>query len=137
MRLIPEAECEDRRVYRIESRNLRIGVFRRETGAFVGMRTKFGHVYAFPEIHWDRDGTVRGMEPLDEWVPAEISLEDLLPGTLCGNCGRPVVWEQPYQQNPQWVHVNPGECCEVLPHAIRNDALERYLVELEKRYLEE
>lgn len=136
LRLIPEEECEDRRVYKIKSRNLRLGVFRKETGVFVGLRTKFGHVYAFSEIHWDHDGTVRAMEPLDEFLPVEIPLCELMPGALCGNCGKPVAWDQPYPQNPRWVHVNPGECCDILPHSIRNDALEEFLTGLEKKYFE-
>ena len=65
--MIPRAECKDRFLYRIHSRNLVFGVFRAATGGFIGLRTKFGSVYAFEEYHWENESfaTVRPEELLE------------------------------------------------------------------------
>jgi len=76
---VPKAECKDRRLYRIQSRNLRLGVFKAASGGFLGLRTKFGSTYVFEEFHWDNGepyGTVLPQEELLEELPAGVSNEE-------------------------------------------------------------
>ena len=43
------AHCKDQWLYRIRSRNLTLGVFRKDQNGFVGIREKFGYEYLFVE----------------------------------------------------------------------------------------
>ena len=73
---IPLIKCEDRKIYRIHSRNLSVGVYRASTKGFIGIRSKFEAVYLFEEYHWDvgpPNGTVKPKEVIGE-LPANIKL---------------------------------------------------------------
>lgn len=61
------------RVYRLNCRNLRIGVFDGEDG-FIGIRTKFGNRFLDLEHHWDRGmhGTVANATNMDISLPEDI-----------------------------------------------------------------
>ena len=77
MELIPIDQCKHRGVYRIECRNLGIGVYDEETKGFTGIRSKFGSQYLFEEYHWDTGaphGTVDGTEYLHQ-LPDDIELK--------------------------------------------------------------
>lgn len=50
---IPLEQCIHGITYKLHSRNLRIGVYDKQTKGFVGIRTKFGFRYLFTEYHWD------------------------------------------------------------------------------------
>jgi hypothetical protein len=58
---IPIAQCEDRKVYRVWARNIKIGVYlkgKREFNGsdwfgFYGIREKFGSRFIDSENHWD------------------------------------------------------------------------------------
>ncbi|MGH2568747.1 MAG: hypothetical protein ACRDGA_10430 [Bacteroidota bacterium] len=72
-------KCEDQWLYRIASRNLRAGVFRKDRNGFVGIREKFGQEFLFVEFHWDTGeplGTVKPLQQL-ELCPIENLDEDL------------------------------------------------------------
>jgi len=76
---IPKADCKDRKLYRIKSRNLAIGVFRAATGGFLGLRTKFGSTFVDEEFHWDNGepyGTVDPQEELPEELPSGVPNEE-------------------------------------------------------------
>lgn len=65
------------RVYKLESRNLRLGVWDGKR-SFIGVRTKFGSRFLDEEDHWDVDehfGTVSDATDTGRDVPPEISLE--------------------------------------------------------------
>ena len=62
-------ELVDGKVYRLNSRNLSIGVYNSEHKGFVGIRTKFGSRFLDEEIEWDADthyGTARALECIGE-----------------------------------------------------------------------
>lgn len=87
---IPLENCRNRGVYRIDSRNLTIGVFDEIHQSFIGIREKFGSRYLFAEYHWDTGapfGTVRPQEMLTE-LPDGIELRER-EETVCGwgGCG--------------------------------------------------
>ena len=66
---IPLTECKHGYLYRINSRNLRFGVFNENSKGFVGIREKFHNRYLFIEFHWDTGapfGTVHPKELLEE-----------------------------------------------------------------------
>ena len=69
------AECVDRGVYRISSRNLSIGVYQKETKGFIGIRTKFGARYLATEFHWDTGEPFGTVTPIAQIgvLPAGIS----------------------------------------------------------------
>ena len=74
---IPLDKCIYRHLYRIHSRNLKVGVFDGKTG-FIGIRLKFGFKYLFTEYHWDQGppyGTVQPQEDLGP-IPDDIEIYD-------------------------------------------------------------
>ncbi len=77
--MIPLDQCEDRRLYKIASRNLSYGVFRAETRGFIGIRFKFGDLYLFEEYHWDVSesfGTVEPLEATEHVIPEDMLLDE-------------------------------------------------------------
>jgi hypothetical protein len=66
---IPLASCKHGFLYRLDSRNLRYGVFNEKTKGFMGIRRKFTMVFLFEEYHWDTGepyGTVKPLEELED-----------------------------------------------------------------------
>lgn len=95
--MIALADCIRGRVYRLHSRNLERGVYDGEQG-FIGLRTKFGHVYLATEYHWETGaphGTASPEADLGLDVPADVPLSDLLPGSVDPLTGRPVRFDRP------------------------------------------
>ncbi|MCK9567544.1 hypothetical protein M0R72_01180 [Candidatus Pacearchaeota archaeon] len=146
---IPKDSCKDRFLYRINSRNLFLGVFRAATGGFIGLRTKFGSVYAFEEYHWDNEAfaTVKPEEQLEE-LPAEIVLDTGL-GSRCHNCHKTCAYidfldgprekdyggERKVSIRGEWKHTEPSDCTEVLAYGEPNAPLEKWLHEMEAKYV--
>ena len=74
---IPLDQCITGPLYRIHSRNLKLGIFDGKTG-FIGIRLKFGFKYLFTEYHWDQGppyGTVQPKEDLGP-IPDDIEIYD-------------------------------------------------------------
>jgi hypothetical protein len=73
------ADCENRRIYRLASRNLALGVYNAADQGFIGVREKFSNRFLFTEHHWDLGaegfGTVKPWQAL-ELLPAEIELRE-------------------------------------------------------------
>lgn len=129
--MIQKSDCKHRFLYRIHSRNLRLGVFNEFTGGFIGLRTKFRSVFAFEEYHWDNGppyGTVKPQELLEEELPADIDVATSL-GTICGNCN-----ELCSYTNGEWHHDHPSDCPDVKPYDKHNAALEQWLHRMEDKY---
>lgn len=69
MQYIPLAKCKHGWLYKIESRNLILGVYREDKKGFVGIRQKFGQEFLFVEFHWDTGapfGTVKPQKRLEQ-----------------------------------------------------------------------
>jgi hypothetical protein len=79
---IPIGQCVDRGVYRLRSRNLRLGVFDAQTGEFTGIRTKWSERFLDNEEHWDKGaphGTAKPTEKIGD-LPAGVNLLDYFKG---------------------------------------------------------
>jgi hypothetical protein len=127
---IPLAACEDRRLYRISSRNFVYGVFSAETRGFVGIREKFGSEYLFTEYHFDTGapfGTVIPQYATAFVVPPELSVKEYL-GTECSECGGELVHDPdkpatlPAMIKGGWRHTSPG-CDKPRARSVSNRAL--------------
>jgi len=76
---IPMDQCEDRRLYRIDSRNLSLGVYCAEQQGFIGIREKFYDRFLFVEYHYDTGepyGTVTPNEATEHVLPDDIELSE-------------------------------------------------------------
>ncbi len=58
------SDCKHGWLYEIMSRNLTMGVFRKDRNGFVGIREKLGDVYLFVENHWDTGAPFGTVKPL-------------------------------------------------------------------------
>lgn len=148
--MIPKSECRDRVLYRIRSRNLVLGVYRAESGGFLGLRTKFGQVYVFEEYHWENESyaTVKPLEELPETLPPEIPNEEGL-GTVCSFCDVPcayVNWPEGGEREitlptggtmrvpGEWRHLGPTDCTKVSAVGKANTALHEWLLSMGAKY---
>ena len=59
-------DCKHGWVYRLYSRNLKVGMFDANTKAFVGVRTKFGQKFLDREYHWDTGAPHGTCSPTEE-----------------------------------------------------------------------
>ena len=73
-------ECKNGYTYRIHARNANFGIYNENTNAFIIRRLKFGYIYTFEEIHWDRSddfGTVKPFEEKEK-SPFEINTKTVI-----------------------------------------------------------
>jgi hypothetical protein len=137
---IPVDECQDRRLYRIHSRNLNIvGVYNAEHQGFIGIREKFGSRYLFMEFHWDTGmpfGTVQPDESTPEILPDDILLAERLEGSIC-QCGVDVdfIQDDPKSSAGHWEHLQPSpKCNNIRAYTKTNKELFKWLEEMEEKY---
>lgn len=79
--ILPRRELVDRRVYRIQSRNLSVGAWCESTGGFIGIREKFGSEYLFTEYFADGVslvGTANPRKDLGITVPDDVPMTERL-----------------------------------------------------------
>ena len=150
---IPLADCKDRQLYRINSRNLTYGVFDAATGGFNGLRTKFGSTYVFMEYHWDKGppyGTVRPVEALPDALPAYIENCASFEGSTCSACKKDLEYirmpwtrvgrdGEPREVPGYWRHVGETERAhadtdDFHAYVKDNPALYHWLVLVTKKY---
>lgn len=84
---IPLEKCKEGHLYRIEARNGRFGVFRKEESAFTIARKKFNDIFLFDEYHWDTGepfGTVKPKRDLGRLVGEPLKDNDALLDHLKG-----------------------------------------------------
>lgn len=125
-------ECIPRRLYKIRSRNLIMGVFDGKEG-FVGIRQKFGSKFLFTEFHWDQGppfGTVFGVEDTGIDLPEHIQLCES-PGTVDRETGRWVAFDKSIAEGGRgWYFTDTGESSEdIQPVGKSNIELFDWLVE--------
>jgi hypothetical protein len=129
---IPLTECKPRKLYRLTSRNLTLGVFEAENRGFLGLRRKFGSTFVFEEYHWDCGppyGTASPYEELPEELPAEIELKEDL-GAECSTC------KQPLKQGENgWEHESEPGCVRAFARTRPNGPLSQWLFQMEQKYL--
>lgn len=147
--IIPLTECVKGRAYRIQSRNLIVGVWNGRDG-FVGIREKFDSKFLFTEYH---SGTGSPLGTASPWkdlgaCPVDDLREYL--GTRCDNCGCRTgyvdfkggpktktygsgdkAWTQKIRG--QWRHLErPAKSCrKIASRAVPNPALFDWLEQLE------
>ena len=118
--LVPLADLIHRRVYRLKSRNLLVGVWDSGKSGFIGVRQKFSDRYLFTEYHWDTSdshGTAQALELLDTAIPEDLALVEYLQ-TICSEHATPMKFTTPIMQGGEgWVHEEDGEKCEAYPMA--------------------
>jgi len=111
--MIPKNQCVGRRLYRIRSRNLRLGVYNPETGGFLGIREKFGSRYVFEEYHWENGppyGTVHPQEDLGVDLPEDIMLREDMPGSWDKSGTREVYFDRPKAEGGRgWLYKDTDE----------------------------
>lgn len=138
---VPLPECVPRRLYKLSSRNLRLGVFDGKTG-FIGIREKFGHHYLFTEYHWDTGapyGTVSGVVDTGIDMPVGVPLVDHGP-TIDRETmerekiNREVAFDRPIADGGRgWYFKDTNEASQAIhPMGLGNGALFDWLNEKEK-----
>ena len=64
--VIPISDCKHGYLYRIDARNLDIGVYDKDSQSFIGIRTKFSSRFLDMEVHYDADEHYGTASPLEE-----------------------------------------------------------------------
>jgi len=135
---IPIEACRDRHIYRLQSRNLRYGVFCKSRKGFIGIRTKFDSRFLFMEYHYDTGapyGTVRPIEDVDVIDNPHVRLVESLPAT-CLYCGERVDRENrgtDTSPSYNYFHISgDGSCEKPMPCLQRNGPLFNILDKLEE-----
>jgi hypothetical protein len=112
VKFVPKTELIDRRVYRLQSRNLLVGVWVAERDGFIGVREKFGDEYLFTEYHLEGNGatgTANGIEDLRFNIPKDVELRERKP-TLDNRTGRLVGFTEPIAKGGRgWIFLDTGE----------------------------
>lgn len=139
MNYISLDKCNDRQAYIIKSRNLECGVFKKNSGGFIGLRAKFGEVFLSEEFHYDKGppyGTVKPLEALHNLLPENVELcRDL--GSICMNClvnCEYMPLAQPTELRGKWQHLADTVCINLRPVIRHNLILFGWLKELESKY---
>jgi len=148
--VISKEDCIDRCLYKINSRNLILGVYKQSTGGFLGIRTKFGSRFIFEEYHWDNGppfGTVKPIEMLEDFLPENIENKESL-GTVCQNCGKSCKYidvpggkEIKFQNGKsmfvsgEWKHLESIDCKSISPVSKENDKFFEWLLKMEMKYV--
>lgn len=144
MNTIALADCEDRALYRLNSRNLTLGVFVARERGFRGIRTKWCMRFIDTEYHWEDGapfGTCQPVEKLPDALPLEITLSAEEKHTVCRAC-RHRVKHCPgtVALNGPWQHIDSQtSLCRDSTAVIVDpdrDRLRAWLRAMERRYEE-
>lgn len=106
--MIPLEQLLRGHLYRLQSRNLRQGVYDGR-GGFIGVREKFGYRYLFTEYYYTgSDGTANALEDLGP-IPDDIqALEDL--GTVDRGTNRLVAFDRPVAEGGRgWYYIDTDD----------------------------
>lgn len=128
---IPLDECVDRGLYKINSRNLTLGVYVAERQGFIGIREKFGSKFLFTEFHYDTGPPFGTASPYEYWGPVWDTL-DLVEGYhQCKECGEEDAFDFEREPGKRWYHKSGREDHEVRPVFVGNKELQDYLQDAE------
>lgn len=133
--MIPLENCKHGYLYKIDSRNLILGVFNQESKGFIGIREKFGDEFLFTEYHWDTGapfGTVKPQEELCQ-LPENIKVKEGL-GSVDQKTKRPVAFDKPVADGGRgWYFTDTNEADqEIKSMYVENKELFDWLKEKEK-----
>lgn len=119
-------ECKLRKVYKLKSRNLSLGIFT-DRKSFIGIREKFGSLYLSEEIHYDALGTAFPLEEIGE-SPKDIKLLCYF-GTYDLLTGRDVRFDKPVSEGGiGWIFIENNEASkDIRPIIKKNDELFEFL----------
>ena len=111
--IIPIAQCVNRRVYKVRTRNLyKCCVFDAAEGAFIGIREKFNDLFLDSEDHHDKGppfGTATPYEDTEIDLPEDIDLRTREP-SVDTVTGRLVAFDTPVRSGGRgWHFVDTGE----------------------------
>ena len=134
---VPLAKCEVRHVYRLKSRNLKIGVYDGERG-LIGVRYKFDREFLFTEYHYDAGAPYGTVHPIEDIgvLPEDISCVESGP-TIDAKTRRLVGFDRSSGTNSigfrGWYFLDTNEAStEINPHSVENENLFKYLKGLEE-----
>ena len=142
--MIPKSECKDRRLYRLNSRNLTLGVWCAASGGCIGLRTKFTSTYPATEYHWEQGaphGTAQPQEELSDELPAEVHLTERLDGSLCTMCDEPATYlrwpegdGETHKVPGVWLHLDGTRCERMYGYVRTNKELETWLYAMQVKH---
>jgi hypothetical protein len=126
-KFISKDNCKIGTVYRLESRNLRVGVFA-ASNTFIGIRQKFDSQFLDSELHWDCGATAVAIEELGV-IPEEIELKESL-GSFDMVTGLEVKFDKPIVNGGKgWYFVATGVASQqIRPYIKPNAPLFEYLM---------
>lgn len=131
--MIPLEDLVVGAVYKLNSRNLNLGVFT-EHNSFIGIRTKFGNRFLDEELEYTTHknyGTARAEAILGS-IQTSIPLRETL-GTKCEKCGQLVNFHEKRPEKEHWLHEDGTALCkEAWPISISNTELFKELDKFEK-----
>ena len=130
MEYIKIQDCENRHLYKLNSRNLTYGIFEEDEKGFVGIREKFGDEYLFTEYHWDIGEPIGTVHPVKKLIklPDDIMLSEYIK-TIDKKTGREVTFDYPISTGGRgWCFVDTDTpSADIKPTTVKNDKLFQWL----------
>lgn len=129
--MTPKEAChkclENRRLYRITSRNLKYGIYDSEKSRFIGIREKINSRF-IDSAYVHEDGTITVIEALDT-LPEEISLKYAL-GNTDITTGRYIN----LNKDGKWFFLDNNEQCDsIKPTLIEDELIFKWLDKFEQK----
>lgn len=118
---------ENRRLYRIRSRNLNYGIYDSENSRFIGIREKINSRF-IDSAYIPEDGTITVIEALDT-LPEEISLKYAI-GNTDITTGRYI----DLNKDGKWFFLDNNEQCDsIKPRLIEDEPIFKWLDKFEQK----
>jgi hypothetical protein len=135
---MPNIEIADLKpgyLYRLNARNIRIGVWNPAThggrGSFIGIRTKFNSRFLDTELHYDADPNFGTATPTEELADCPIQNINHDLGLVCRKCDLPME-HVGAPGSIRHVHIIPTDCADDWGWLKNNALLFDWLEEKEK-----
>jgi hypothetical protein len=133
---LPIDQCEVGAIYKVRSRNLKIGVYTDSISpGFIGIRLKFDSEFLDKETHWDNGGTACPTEKIGK-LPDDIPLQTSL-GSIDNITKRDVAFDKPIADGGKgWYFLDTGEPSkDIRPCSKNNEKLFDYMKQLENNII--